>query len=157
MPSAIDNYKRKIAVELERRRRCAENNMTTMTEFDIYEDDDDENDGDDDYSPIRLGGTRPPLYTPNPIIEPTDELHQTQIVLDDLDIFIIKKSRMSVERNPTSIENNLVKAYQPVIEVAPSSLLRRTPQYNFINVNIYTYISLYISSLLSYLNLGKSR
>ena len=150
MPSAIDNYKRKIAVELERRRRCAENNMTTMTEFDIYEDDDDNNDGDD-YSPIRLG-TRT-LYTPNPIIEPSDELHQTQIVLDDLDIFIIKKSRMSVERSTTSmIENNLVKAYQPVIEVAPSStLLRRTPQYDFINVNIsFFYILYYL------LNLGKS-
>lgn len=154
MPSAIDNYKRKIAVELERRRRCAENNMTTMTEFDIYEDDDDDENDGDDFSPIRLGTRQ--LYTPNPIIEPTDELHQTQIVLDDLDIFIIKKSRMSVvERNPTSmIENNLVKAYQPVIEVAPSSLLRRT-QYEFINVNILTSISL--SFLYYLLNLGKSR
>lgn len=111
MPSAIDNYKRKIAVELERRRRCAESNMT-ITDFDLYE---------DDYSPIRFGA--PQLHTPaqlNAFVGPADELHQTQIVLDDLDIFIIKKSRMSVERNDSLLdENTVVKASQPVIEVAP--------------------------------------
>lgn len=121
MPSAIDNYKRKIAVELERRRRCAESNVT-MTDFDLFE---------DDYSPLQFGAERQVMRTPTALkafITPTDELRQTQIVLDDLDIFIIKKSHMSVERASSLLdENNLVKAFQPVLNDS-SHLIR--PHFN---------------------------
>lgn len=69
MPWALDNYKRKIAVELERRRRFTDLNYNTNIL-----------DQDGDISPIRHDVPYPP------------------VVLDDLDIFIIKKSKTSVEK-----------------------------------------------------------
>lgn len=117
MPSAIDNYKRKIAVELERRRRAAENNLVTG-DLDLYE---------DEFTPIRV--TRTPA-TFEPLLGPSESRHRTQIVLDDLDIFIIKKSRISVEPASCGLtsDNAAVKAYQPVIELAPPLPTTPTPQ-----------------------------
>ena len=76
----------------------------------------------DEFSPVR---SAPPPQPPSryyALPPPTDyQLKQTQIVLDDLDIFIIKKSRVSVVDRSASMltDNTVVKSYQPVIECAP--------------------------------------
>lgn len=116
MPSAIDNYKRKIAVELERRRRFAENYPSN--EFDY------------DHSPVRV----------RPDLSMTPGTPHTKIILDDLDIFIIKKSRVSVVERDASLvaDNKAVKAYQPVIQVAPATVTKKVPiesELNFVKVN----------------------
>ena len=104
MPSAIDNYKRKIAVELERRRRCA-----TQCEC---------SNPDSNHSPVRSSRLV------------CDEIRETDmclppvgppvVVLDDLDIFIIKKTKSSIEKEALPQEQ-VVKSYQPTIISSPDT------------------------------------
>ena len=99
MPSAIDNYKRKIAVELERRRRYAENEMSEKM-----------------FSPLSC-------RSPVPIIQDIPvqhELPKPSVVLDDFDIFIIKNTKTSIQPKDADFNtdsNQVIKSYQPSIQV----------------------------------------
>lgn len=92
MPSCLDNYKRKIAVELERRRRQAE-----FTNVDL------ENEMDENLNLVK---------TSQPI------------VLDDLDIFLIKKSNLTIQDNKI-LDDKVVKIDQPIILVDKPDLNNR--------------------------------
>jgi hypothetical protein len=92
MPSAIDNYKRKIAVELERRRRFAENESQI-------------------YSPCNREDRFPPIRA--------NECQQAPVVLDDFDLFIMNKTKTSIEREGSILTHHVIKAYQPTILVSP--------------------------------------
>jgi hypothetical protein len=104
MPSAIENYKRKIAVELERRRRHA----TQYHDF---------------YSSQQHTGEHSPERANLLREEEEEELNLYSqslpppgppvVVLDDLDIFIIKKTKTSIEKD--NLQRQTVKTYQPTI------------------------------------------
>lgn len=97
MPSAIDNYKRKIAVELERRRRTVENNLNEHQRL---------------FSPEHFEDS----ISHTPQIDFSIEIHQkVSVVLDDLDIFIIKKAKSSIESERILAEDKKLKIFQPDI------------------------------------------
>ncbi|CAF0724403.1 unnamed protein product [Brachionus calyciflorus] len=81
MPFCLDNYKRKIAVELERRRRNAELS-DEMEEF------------NDNLFPVKS-------FQP--------------VILDDLDLFIIKKSKYTIQNS--ELDDKLIKQSQPTIQI----------------------------------------
>ena len=118
MPSAIDNYKRKIAVELERRRRCA-----TLYDY--------SNQHTEDHSPERANVLREELHELDMISQNLPPPGPPVVVLDDLDIFIIKRTKSSVERD--DLHEQKVKSYQPTIFRDPGvtyqkrSSLRKVP------------------------------
>lgn len=87
MPSSLDNYKRKIAVELERRRRHAE-----QTSYDL------ENEMNQNFNLVTAS---------------------QPIVLDDLDMFLIKKSNIKIHQN-NCFDNNVVKISPAVVLVDSS-------------------------------------
>ncbi len=113
MPSAIDNYKRKIAVELERRRRAAELGMADNNNFIIH--------------------------SPCLDLDIQNYVRQESVVLDDLDIFIIKKAKSSVESDRLlrdTVEKNCVKLFQPDVHLRPFSMsIDRQDVYKGISVS----------------------
>lgn len=95
MPSAIDNYKRKIAVELERRRRFEQDRVLSPSDS----------------------------LSHTPKIDFSVEItKQAPIVLDDLDIFIIKKAKSSVESERILAENLKLRIDEPNIYQSTSRL-----------------------------------
>ena len=94
MPSAIDNYKRKIAVELERRRRFAqlEQSMNEQQEHQQQR----------AFSPVQF--------------EESVVNSASPVVLDDLDLFIIKKAKSSIETERLLAEEQKLKIFQPHVQ-----------------------------------------
>ena len=95
MPSAIDNYKRKISVELERRRRFAQ---LELSMFDQQEHQQQQR----AFSPVQFEETL--VNSGNPV------------VLDDLDLFIIKKAKSSIETERLLAEGQKIKISQPHVQ-----------------------------------------
>jgi len=103
MPSSIDNYKRKIAVELERRRRFAENELDKKKKKEnLYTE--------------HYKAPSPLPFISNQQLEP--------VILDDLDLFLIKKANSSIEKEKL-LMNQAVKSFQPMIQLNP---IKRTTQ-----------------------------
>jgi len=98
MPSSIDNYKRKIAVELERRRRYAENEMTQR-------------------KPNRREYSNRGADRSEKLNQESNEM--PPIVLDDLDIFLIKKAKSTIEKEGL-LNEEAVKSFQPTIQINPA-------------------------------------
>lgn len=96
MPSAIENYKRKIAVELERRRRC------------------------ELHSACPIHGAR----------KETRQQPAEQVVLDDLDLFMMKKSGNQSHSRVIrqSSMNQAIKTYQPIIHHKPGCPVHKNVQ-----------------------------
>jgi hypothetical protein len=124
MPSAIDNYKRKIAVELERRRRFAEydqqlvysqQRMFSPTNFDCT-----------DNLPARMNNTDGSYMKHQ---SPQENILQS-IILDELDISILRRAKISIHDD--IIADQALMSYQPVIQLGESKkieIFKRSIEY----------------------------
>ena len=94
MPSAIDNYKRKIAVELERRRRLETSNMSAgfLGRQRLF-------------SPVHMDYEDTP-YVPS----------HSSVLLDDFDMILLNKAKITLQ-NENDLDDKVLKSFQPVIQV----------------------------------------